>query len=92
MLKDLLLITSIILLSFIFYKLQENIRCASVFGYQSYESLTRMLHQTRNKKETKIFCNNTIFLEKNNQIYTSSSSSYKTKIKLELKGISNEYK
>ena len=92
MLKDLLLITSTVLLFFIFYDLQEDIRCASIFGYQSYEAITMMLHQTKNKKETKRFCSNTMFLEKHNQIFTSSSSQYKTKIKLELKGISNEYK
>jgi len=92
MLKDLLLITSIVLLFFVFYNLQENIRCASIFGYQSYESITIMLHQTKNKKETQRFCSNTMLVEKHNQIFTSSSSQYKTKIKLELKGLTNEYK
>jgi len=92
MLKDLLLITSIVLLFFVFYDLQEGIRCASIFGYQSYESITMMLHQTKNKKEVKRFCSNTMLLEKQNQIFTSSSLQYKTKIKLELKGISHEHK
>ncbi len=51
-----------------------------------------MLHQTNNKKEAKTFCTKTMWLEKRNQIYSSSSSEYKNKIKLELKGISSEYK
>ncbi|OFZ27991.1 MAG: hypothetical protein A2381_02715 [Bdellovibrionales bacterium RIFOXYB1_FULL_37_110] len=92
MLNSLSLITSLILLFFIFFNLQENIRCASIFGYQSFKSITTMLHQTNNKKEAKTFCTKTMWLEKRNQIYSSSSSEYKNKIKLELKGISSEYK